>query len=137
MEVSGLYWGPDTLNPYKSFADRQPDAKIGNIVMVYRGTFDISLLAALCDATNASTLFKQHRLAEALPLAQQAFQLAPNNAWVNAELGRILVASGRTQEGQQVNANALRLALTDHPEFQKDLIEVLEGSYKGNVNFVL
>jgi hypothetical protein len=56
---------------------------------------------------------------------------------VNAELGRILVAAGRTQEGQQVNANALRLAKTDHPEFQKDLIAVLDGSFKGNVNNVL
>jgi hypothetical protein len=137
MEVSGLYWGPDTLNPYKSFADRQPDAKIGNVILVYHGTFDISLLAALSDATNASNLFKQHRAAEALVLAQQAAQLAPNNAWVNAELGRTMIALGRAQEGQQVNANALRLALTDHPEFQQDLIHVLEGSYKGKVDFVL
>jgi hypothetical protein len=48
-----------------------------------------------------------------------------------------LIAAGRAQEGQQVNANALRLARTDHPEFQKSLIEVLEGRYQGNVGFVL
>jgi hypothetical protein len=70
-------------------------------------------------------------------LAQQAVQLAPDSAFANAELGRILIAAGRTQEVEQVNANALRLARTDHPEFQQDLIEVLEGRFKGNVNYVL
>ncbi len=95
------------------------------------------MLAALDSASNASALFKQKRIADALPLAQRAVEMAPNNAWVNAELGRILIAAGRTQEGQQVNANALRLAKSDHPEFQKRLIEVLEGRFQGNVNYVL
>ena len=126
-----------SLNPYQSFADRKPDEEIGNVILVYRGSFDISLLVALTDARKASRLFRQYQIPEALALAQRAVQLAPNNAWVNAELGRILIAAGRTQEGQQANANALRLAKTDHPEFQKNLIEVLEGSYKENINFVL
>lgn len=137
VDASGLYWGPDSLNPYTSILARRPDAEIGNVVLVYRGTFDISRLAALNSASGASALFKQKRIAEALPLAQRAVQLAPNNAWVNAELGRMLIAAGRTQEGQQVNANALRLAKTDHPEFQKYLIQVLEGRFKGNVDFIL
>jgi len=47
------------------------------------------------------------------------------------------LAAGRTEQGQQANANALRLARSDHPEFQKDLIAVLDGSFKGNVNYVL
>ncbi|MGA3080524.1 MAG: glycosyltransferase family 39 protein [Terracidiphilus sp.] len=136
-DASGLIAGPDSLNPYQGFADRQPDAEIGNVILAYHGTFDISRLAALVDARNASRLFQQRRIGEALPLAQTAVQLAPNNAWVNAELGRILIAAGRTQEGQQVNANALRLAKTDHPEFQKSLIEVLEGRFQGNAAFVL
>jgi 4-amino-4-deoxy-L-arabinose transferase-like glycosyltransferase len=136
-DASGLITGPNSLNPYQSFADRQPDAQIGNVILAYHGTFDISQVVALTDARKASSLLRQHRLAEALPLAQTAVQLAPNNAWVNAELGRILIAAGRAQEGQQVNANALRLAKTDHPEFQKSLIEVLEGRFQGNVAFVL
>jgi hypothetical protein len=136
-DASGIHTGPGSLNPYQSFADRKPDEEIGNVILVYRGSFDISLLVALTDARKASRLFRQYQIPEALALAQRAVQLAPNNAWVNAELGRILIAAGRTQEGQQANANALRLAKTDHPEFQKNLIEVLEGSYKENINFVL
>jgi hypothetical protein len=136
-DAAGYIAGPDSLNPYQGFADRKPDAEIGNVILAYHGTFDISLLAALVDARNASRLFQQKRIAEALPVAQRAVQLAPNNALVNAELGRILIAAGRAQEGEQVNANALRLAKTDHPEFQKNLIAVLEGRYQGNVAFVL
>ena len=137
VDAGGLEWGPGSLNPYSSIAARQPDVEIGNVILVYHGTFDISQLAGMVDAKNASMLFKQKRIAEALPLAERAVQLAPSNAFVNAELGRILIAAGRTEQGQQANANALRLARSDHPEFQKDLIAVLDGSFKGNVNYVL
>jgi hypothetical protein len=136
-DASGVKSGPDSLNPYRIFAERKPDAEIGNVILAYHGTFDVSLLAAMVDARAASGLFRKNRFAEALPLAQTAVLLAPNNALVNAELGRILIAAGRVQEGREVNANALRLAKTDHPEFQKALIEVLEGRYKGNAGFVL
>jgi hypothetical protein len=136
-DASGLISGPGSLNPYEEFASRKPDAEIGNVILAYHGTFDVSRINAIIYARNASALYRQKRIAEALPLARQAVQLTPNSAFANAELGRILIAAGRTQEGQQVNANALRLAMSDHPEFQKDLIDVLEGRFKGNVNFVL
>jgi hypothetical protein len=136
-DASGLISGPGSLNPYQGFTDRKPDAQIGNVILVYNGSFDISPVTAIVDARNAARLMQQHRLDEAVSLAEIAARLAPNNAFVNAELGRILIAAGRTQEGQQVNATALRLALTDHPEFQKNLIAVLEGSFKGNVDWVL
>lgn len=136
-DASGMISGPGSLNPYQVFADRKPDAEIGNVILAYHGTFNVSGISAIIDARNAAALYRQRRIAEALALAQQAVQLAPDNAFANAELGRILIAAGREQEGRQVNANALRLATTDHPEFQKDLIEVLEGRFKGNVNFVL
>jgi hypothetical protein len=90
----------------------------------------------MIDARNAAAPMHRHRLPEAVSLAQTAARLAPSSAFVNAELGRIPIAAGRVQEGQQLNANALRLAPTDHPEFQKDPIAVLEGSCKGNVDFV-
>jgi hypothetical protein len=125
-DASGMTSGPGSLNPYRIFAEGKPDEEIGNVILAYHGTFDVSLLAALNDAANVFKLIAQHRTSEALGLARAAAQLAPNNARVNAALGRALLASGRTREGQQANANALRLAKTDHPEFQKGLIEDLE-----------
>jgi hypothetical protein len=121
-DISGLMSGPDTLNPYKTFAGRQPDDTIGNVILVYRGTFDVSLLAALNDAAKASGLLRQHRIPEALALAQSAAQLAPDSARVMNVLAQALSASGRTGEAQRASDKALQLARTVHPEFQKDLL---------------
>lgn len=122
METSGLTSGPGSLNPYAIFVNRKPDAEIGNVMLVYRGTFDVSQLAARSDAANSFTLLRQRRVPEALALAQQAVQLAPDSAAANAALGSVLLANGRTEEAQQANAKALRLAMGDHPEFQSFLI---------------
>jgi hypothetical protein len=125
METSGLTSGPGQLNPYAIFANRKPDAEIGDVMLVYRGTFDVSLLAAGSDAVNAIALLRQQRVPEALALSHQAVLLAPNSAAANAALGSVLLAAGRTAEGQQANAKALRLAMADHPEFQGFLIGLL------------
>jgi predicted Zn-dependent protease len=94
-------------------------------MLVYRGTFDVSQLAARSDAANAFTLLRQGRVPEALALSQQAVVLAPNLAVANAALASALLAAGRTQEAQQTNTKALRLAMADHPEFQGFLIGLL------------
>jgi 4-amino-4-deoxy-L-arabinose transferase-like glycosyltransferase len=125
-ETDGLLWGPDDLNPYKTFRDRTPDATIGNIILVYRGTFSVPQLAAETNATAAIGLLRQHRLSEALPLARTAAQQAPDSADVTAALGLILLASGNIPEGQQATARALQLAQSDHPEYQKYLISQLQ-----------
>ncbi len=125
-ETDGLLWGPDTLNPYQLFHDRTPDATIGNIIFVYRGTFNVPLLAAESNAAAATGLLRQGRLPEALALAQTAAQQAPDAADVNFVLGQTLLASGRIPEGQQVMAKALRLARANHPDYQTYLIRQLE-----------
>ncbi len=121
-DISGLMSGPGSLNPYQAFLDRKPDDRIGNVILVYRGTFDVSLLAALTDATNAQRLLRQHQIPEALALAQAAFQLAPDSARVNRVLGDALSASGRAEESKKALAAARILAQTVHPEYQKDLL---------------
>jgi Dolichyl-phosphate-mannose-protein mannosyltransferase len=131
-ETSGILWGPDTLNPYATFRDRQPDAKIGDVVLVYHGSFDVPLLAAQSKATSAGGLLRQHRFPEAVALAQDAVQLAPDSAEVNAVLGQALLASGREEEGKQANAKALHLAQTIHPDYQRYLIERLQKPNGGS-----
>ena len=125
-ETDGLLWGPDTLNPYQLFHDRTPDATIGNIIFVYRGTFEVPLLAAESNAAAATGLLRQGRLPEALALAQTAAQQAPDAADVNFVLGQALLASGRIPEGRQAMATALRLARANHPDYQPYLINQLE-----------
>ncbi len=132
-EVVGLLWGPGgDLNPYQTFRDRQPDATIGNVILVYRGAFDVPLLAAQTNALAATNLLRQHHLPEAVALAQAAVQQAPNSAELNALLGETLLASGRTAEGQHAIATAIHLAQTIHPEYQKNLIEQIQRSSPGS-----
>lgn len=121
-DATGLHWGPGSLNPYKIFHDREPDDIIGNIVLVYRGSFDVPLLAAQTDAAAAKVLLRQHRFPEALALAQHAAQEAPDSAEINHVLAQTLIASGRNAEGQQANANTIRLAKTIYSEYQKGLL---------------
>lgn len=124
-DLDGMLWGPDELNPYRTFRDRKPDAEIGNIILVYHGTFDVPLLAAQSNAANAMGLLPQRRFPEAVALAQTAVQQAPDSAEINAALGMCLLAAGRTAEGKQAIATAIHLAQTVHPEYQKQLIERL------------
>jgi 4-amino-4-deoxy-L-arabinose transferase-like glycosyltransferase len=125
-ETNGLLWGPDNLNPYRLFQDRSPDATIGNIIFVYRGTFNVPFLAAESNAAAATVLLRQGRVPEALALAQTAAQQAPDAADVNFVLGQTLLASGRIPEGRQAMAAALRLARANHPDYQTYLIYQIE-----------
>ncbi len=124
-DVSGLMWGPEELNPYALFRDRVPDARIGDAVLVYQGTFAVPLLAAESNATLASALLQEGKTPQALALAQAAAAEAPDSAEVNAALGRALLASGNTAEGQQRLATALHLAQTVHPDYQNALAQQL------------
>jgi len=45
--------GPDTLNPYAQFSRLQPDANLGNVVLVYHGTFAVPLAAAYSHSATA------------------------------------------------------------------------------------
>ena len=78
-EAQGLFWGPDVLNPYEVFKRRRPDALIGNVVLVYNGTFDVPLLAAHSRAAAAYGLLQRHQVAEAIAESGIAAKLAPDS----------------------------------------------------------
>jgi 4-amino-4-deoxy-L-arabinose transferase-like glycosyltransferase len=125
-ELAGRQWGPDTLNPYAQFRGLQPDAKLGNVVLVYHGTFAVPLAAAYSHSATAERLAEQGKMAEAIAEEREAVKLAPDSANIQAGLGLTLIEAGQKQEGQQVNATALRIARSVHPEFQEKLIRLLE-----------
>jgi hypothetical protein len=120
-DVVGLLWGPGNLNPYAVFRDRKPDALVGNVVAVYRGTFDVRLLSAQADAMQAEGLLQEHRNSEALALAQHAAEEAPDSAKIHDVLARALLASNRTADAEEARADTIRLAKTIYPEYQTDL----------------
>ena len=116
-ELSAHLWGPGVLNPYEQFSHLRPDAVLGNIVLVYRGSFHVPLIAAYSHLAAATALGRAHKLPEALAEAQQAAQLAPDSADIQAGLSSNLMA-GKTAEANQAKATALHLRQTVHPEFQ-------------------
>jgi Flp pilus assembly protein TadD len=74
----------------------------------------------------AKRLADEGKISEAVAEAQEAVRLAPDSANMQAGLGLTLMEDGRTQEGKQVNATALRLARSVYPELQRGLIQLLE-----------
>ena len=126
VNLTGFEFGPPPLNPYEQFKTLKAADAIESSVFVYQGHFEIPLAAALAHAQKASVLLASKRLPEALQEAQQAVNLAPDSAGVNAEMGEVLDALGRREEARPCYATALRLALTKQPEFQRSLVAPLE-----------
>jgi cytochrome c-type biogenesis protein CcmH/NrfG len=65
---------------------------------------------------------------EAITEAQRAVKQAPDSAEINAILGRILMAAGRTAEAQQAFDTALNIASRIHPDYQASLIRQIVPS---------
>jgi hypothetical protein len=125
-EAEGLLWGPGVLNPYDVFKRRRPDDMIGNVVLVYHGTFDVPLLAAHSLVGSAFASLQQHKMSEAIADCGEALKLAPGSAEVHAATARVLLAAGQKSEAQEQLKTAMRLARATHPEFQAQLIRYLE-----------
>ena len=125
VNLSGFEFGPPPLNPYEQFKTLKAADAIES-VFVYEGRFEIPLAAALAHAQKASVFLDGKRLPEALQEAQQAVALAPDSAGVNSQMGNVLDALGRREEARPYYATALRLALTQQPEFQRSLVAPLE-----------
>ena len=114
-ELSGHLWGPGVLNPYEQFSHLRPDAVLGNVVLVYHGTFNVPPVSAYSHLAAARKLTTAHHLPEAVAEAEQAAQLAPDSADIQAGLARTLTAAGKSAEATQANAAALHLRQTSTP----------------------
>ncbi|HEV2619462.1 MAG TPA: phospholipid carrier-dependent glycosyltransferase, partial [Acidobacteriaceae bacterium] len=127
-ELAGPRWGPGELNPYDQFKHLRPDAIPGDVMLVYHGAFHVPLASAYSQMSAAIVLLRSGKVPQGVAQAQAAARLAPGSAEIQAILGQILNATGKTAEAQQVNARALHLAQTIYPEFQQPLIHRLQGS---------
>jgi hypothetical protein len=117
-EAAGQAWGPGELNPYRQFFDRQPDDIIANVILVFRGTFDVSRASALSHAAIAQQFLAQKKNAEALAEAQTAAQIFPGSAEVEAILCSALKQTNQQKEAQPACDLALSIAHRFHPEYQ-------------------
>ena len=125
-DLSGYEFGAGPLNPYESFKQLQPIAVIDYGVFVFRGHFEIPLAAALGHDQRAGNLQRAGKFTDALAEQQQAIALAPDSVQINARMGDILAALGRSAEARQAYAKALKRAQTVEPEYQVGWVPGLE-----------
>jgi tetratricopeptide (TPR) repeat protein len=116
--LSGVEFGPGTLDPYGQFKLLEPTAVIDRGVFVFDGKFDLPLAAALSKVQKARNLAQAKQLDQALQEAQAAVALSPDSIHTQLALGDILREMGQAQQARASYERALQLAKTIEPEFQ-------------------
>ncbi len=107
--LSGFEFGSKVLSPYQPYTQLRPSAVIDHGVFVFDGTFDNHFAQALGHVTRAMELGLHHDPTGALPEAQQAVALAPEQMQAQMVLGDTLVALGRKPEARVPYDRALAL----------------------------
>lgn len=128
--LSGLEFGPGSLDPYGQFKKLQPTAVIDRGVFVFDGKFDIPLVAAITRSQKAQNLAGAKQFDEALKEAEAAVALAPDSIHPQLAMGDVLSALGRTQEARARYEKALELAKTIESEFQMRSVPNIEEKLK-------
>ena len=116
--LSGVEFGPGSLDPYGQFKLLKPTAVIDNGVFVFDGKFDMPLAAAISKAQKARILAEAKQLDQALAEAQAALALAPDSVTTQLAVGDILREMGQPEQARLRYQKALELARTIEPEFQ-------------------
>ncbi len=116
--LSGVEFGPGSLDPYGQFKQVKPTAMIDNGVLVFDGRFDLLLASALSRIQRARNHLAANQPEQALAEAEAAVRLAPDAVQVQLALGDVLGALGRVNESRAAYEKALQLAKTIEPEFQ-------------------
>lgn len=125
--LSGVEFGPGSLDPYGQFKSLKPTAVIDRGVFVFDGTFDLPLGAAISKVQKARNLVEQKQVDQALQEAQAAVALAPDSIQTQLALGDVLLAMGQPQQARANYEKALELAKTIEPEFQIRSLPGIEG----------
>jgi predicted Zn-dependent protease len=124
--LSGVEFGPGSLDPYGQFKLLKPTAVIDHGVFVFDGHFEIPLASALSHTSKAQNLLAAKQIEQALAEAQAAIALAPEAVQPQMVLADVLKAMGQLEEARVAYEKALLLAKTIEPEFQVRSIPGIE-----------
>lgn len=109
LTISGIEWEPGKLNPYLVFQKTKPVDVIAGAMLVYRGAFDLSGVAAVTHIARSNNP-RDSKPADALTEAQAAVELTPGSVRAHLALGRALATLARKAEARQQFETALSLA---------------------------
>jgi len=132
--LSGVEFGPGTLDPYARFRLLKPTSVIDRGVFVFDGKFDLPLAAALSKVQKAQNLAQEKQLDQALQEAQAAVALSPDSIHTQLALGDILREMGQPQQARASYEKALQLAKTIEPEFQIRSVPTIEEKLQSVAN---
>jgi 4-amino-4-deoxy-L-arabinose transferase-like glycosyltransferase len=107
-DAAGVLWGPGSLNPYQQFQDAHPAELIANSALVYRGDFDLPMVAAESHLGQATMLLRRGQPDAALKEVEAAIAADPQSASVQADAGSTLLQMHKLPEAQQAFATAAR-----------------------------
>ena len=116
--LSGVEFGPGSLDPYGQFKQVTSTAMIDHGVLVFDGRFELPLASALSHIQRAQNHLAAQQPEPALAEAEAAVRLAPEAVQAQLVLGDVLGALERPTESRAAYERALQLAKTIEPEFQ-------------------
>jgi tetratricopeptide (TPR) repeat protein len=129
-EVDGGLWPSFELNPYRGFAKMQPDEEIDYGVLVYKGDVHMEDVSGLSRAFQALDKLRARQNQEALKLAEEAVQLAPNHLYTEWALGDAAASMGKKDEARAAYRAAELQTQKLDPERREDSIKQLEDSLR-------
>jgi 4-amino-4-deoxy-L-arabinose transferase-like glycosyltransferase len=128
QDASGVLWGEGDLNPYRQFQEGTPEAMVASAVLVYRGSYDVTLASAQSHVSQIPVLLQQGLAERAVEEAQTAVGLVPASARLKAQLGGTLKKVHRDPEANDAFAEAMQLAKTHRPNDQsKQIAKLITG----------
>jgi len=130
-QMAGVYSGPGELNPYEQFLHTPPLDSIGGSMLVFQGTFDMSIASRTSRLNKAWKLFAERQLEPAIAEARAVVQEAPRMVYAHYTLGFLLAQAGQKQEAKEEYETALTLAKTVYPEYQWYWVRILESELSG------
>lgn len=125
--LTGFEFGSNWMGPYRDFQKLRPTAVIQHGVFVYDGTFDMRFASALGHVTRATELGAVKQFEAALPEAQAAVRIDPEELQAEMVLGDTLVGLGRGAEARPVYEKALGIARSLEPSAAADWVGTIEG----------
>jgi tetratricopeptide (TPR) repeat protein len=104
---------PMAGDEYMPIAKSEPIAFIGANTSVYRGRFEVPLVAAISRVHRSNHFLRVNDIDEAISEARQAVALGPNDARPHLALGLALARGGQKEEARGELDKAVELAKAD------------------------
>lgn len=129
--LTGFEYGSNVLNPYRGFQGLKPVTSIQDGVLVFEGTFQVPLAAAMSHVQESNALRKQKDFAGALAEARQAVAIAPGELQPQLSLGDALAAVGNRDEARVAYGRAMDVVKTMEPEAQQEWVPRVQKKIAG------